>query len=240
MKISLIEILGKYHNYMKLFLALFLLPILSAAQIKVAGEMRNIMQKADLAGTIDLDTLKKENLYGLGVVEGLKGEIMIVDGNIFVTSVDNGHVKSQQSDVVKAAMLVYSKVEKWSPVSKPGRVQSLGELETYIESVISAGKNSSHEPFAFLIKTKKATISHHVIDWYSGTHHTMSNHKQFATTGESKNDEVTILGFYSDHHQGVFTHHDSKIHLHVLINETKIVGHIDQLQLQVYDLFIGH
>lgn len=75
-----------------------------------------------------------------------------------------------------------------------------------------------------------------MIDWKDGPAHTMANHKQFAMLGELEASNTTILGFYSNRHQGIFTHHDSKIHLHVISSDSKIVGHIDQLNFEQFEL----
>jgi len=55
-------------------------------KIQVAGEMSNIMRKGNLAAHIDLETMQKTNLYALGPVEGLKGEIIVLDGQVSVSS----------------------------------------------------------------------------------------------------------------------------------------------------------
>ncbi len=47
----------------------------SQSIVEVAGAMNNIMRKGDLAAHVDLDTMLKKNLYALGPVENLKGEI---------------------------------------------------------------------------------------------------------------------------------------------------------------------
>ena len=49
--------------------------------VKVVGQMKDVMWKGQLYGNINLDTIaNKTNLYGLGPVEYLAGEILIIDG----------------------------------------------------------------------------------------------------------------------------------------------------------------
>lgn len=216
---------------------LLLLPLSLYGQVKVAGEMRKIMQQADLSASIMLDTLNSDHLYGLGVAEGLKGEIIVLDGQSFVTTSGTDDLQTGTGTSVKAAMFVYETIDSWRLADqKP--VQSLQDLERHLESLIQQQGKSFNHPFAFLIKVKSGKINYHVIDWQPGTDHNMSNHRQFAKNGEITDDAATILGFYSDRHQGVFTHHDSKLHLHVLAGDSKIVGHVDKLYLQEYELFL--
>ena len=60
----------------------------------------------------------------------------------------------------------------------------------------------------------------------------MDNHKQFAYTGKMANSPATMLGFYSKHHQSIFTHHTTFIHVHIMDDKTKTVGHLDELQIK--------
>ena len=43
---------------------------------------------------------------------------------------------------------------------------------------------------------------------------------------------VSILGFYSEHHQGIFTHHSSFVHMHVKAGDDKIAGHLETIELE--------
>ncbi len=53
----------------------------SSSQVHIAGAMRNIMMKGDLAPNIDLDTIQMQNdMYGIGPADSLKGELLIDHG----------------------------------------------------------------------------------------------------------------------------------------------------------------
>jgi acetolactate decarboxylase len=45
--------------------------------------------------------------------------------------------------------------------------------------------------------------------------------------GSFVNEEVIIVGFYSDNHQGIFTPHSTNVHMHVYNPSKNIVGHVD-------------
>lgn len=213
-------------------LLLLAIPVFAHGQVKVAGEMKKIMQQGNLSASIDLDTLRSsEQLYGLGVAENLKGEIMIVAGQGYVTQVDAGHLKTSSTSGIKSAMFVFQSVTSWVPARVERPVPDLQALEGVLEELMKSNGKNKDESFAFLIKTSYATINYHVIDWQPGTAHTMSNHKAFSKPGQHVNGDVTILGFYSNHHQGVFTHHGTNIHLHMMTNDRKLVGHVDGLSI---------
>ncbi len=217
---------------MKLLVLIFLVPVLGYGQVQVAGEMREIMQLAKLSATIDIDSLDRSGVYGLGVVEGLKGEIIILDGEPYVTSVVKEVWSTEHSYKIKAAMLVYEKIESWETVLEKSAIQNLQDLEEHLQKLMGEKGKSRDKPFAFIIKSNFANVEYHVIDWKKGAIHTAASHKQFAKSGKLIDSEITILGFYSSNHQGIFTHHSSKIHLHVITDNHDLVGHVDELKLR--------
>lgn len=218
---------------MKILFGILLLvgvPEIEVPEVKVSGAMKNIMMQGDLSAHINLDTLNKRHLFALGPVAGLKGEIMILNGNTYSTSVNGKQLLNQQDKVSQAAMLVYSYVEKWKPVNSKVKISNYAELEKLIEATALAKGYDTEIPFAFKIETTTAKASYHVIDWKEGVTHTMENHKQFAYTGQVNSPSV-LVGFYSKHHQSIFTHHTTYMHIHLLEVKAKTVGHLDDIQI---------
>jgi acetolactate decarboxylase len=191
--------------------------------VTVYGELRAIMQRGDLSPKVSLDTMMlKPTTMGLGVVAGLKGEIIVVNGKFYNSSVENGSIVSNNNDSVRAAMLVTTLVGDNRDLLI-AEIQSMAWLESILKPY------STGDSFAFLIKANESDIIYHVIDWKDGARHTPDNHKQFAVKGKIENSSVIIVGFYSEQ-PGIFTPHTSKIHLHVFHPETGIVGHVEELK----------
>ena len=40
-----------------------------------------------------------------------------------------------------------------------------------------------------------------------------------------------MVGFYSDAHHGIFTHHSTNMHIHMKTGDHKVAGHVDDLTL---------
>jgi acetolactate decarboxylase len=205
--------------------------VIDVPEVKVSGAMKNIMMQGDLSAHINLDTLNKIYLFALGPVAGLKGEIMILDGKVYSTTMQNNQLQNQQDKISQAAMLVYSHVEKWKPVISKVKINNYAELEKLIETTAIVNGYDLEIPFAFKIETTPQKAAYHVIDWKEGTAHTMENHKQFAYTGHLDNTSSVLVGFYSKHHQSIFTHHTTYMHIHLLDEKTKTVGHLDDIQV---------
>jgi acetolactate decarboxylase len=189
--------------------------------------MRRIMQEGNLSASVSLDTLDLANLYALGPVAGLQGEIAVIDGHVYVarrkgTAVDTG------SALPAAAMLVHSRVKRWLEVPLGDSTVDLAAVESAIEAAAARHGYDLEKPFAFRIEGGISGWSH-IIHWESGVKHTMENHKQFALSGPIA--APMLIGFYSRHHAGVFTHHSTRLHMHVVNPATGYVGHVDELRL---------
>ncbi len=215
-------------------IALFLFSAIAVSmpEVKVSGAMKNVMMKGDFSAHADIDTMNKVHLYGLGPVAGLKGEIMVLDGKVFSTSKDGSKLLNQQDKVSKAAFLVYSNVEKWKTFSINTRISNYEELEKFVVTTAKTNGYDMEVPFAFKLEVVPEKISFHVIDWKKGTAHSMENHKQFAYAGEFFYKEIKMLGFYSTNHHSIFTHHTTNMHVHLMDEKTKTVGHLEEILIK--------
>lgn len=197
-------------------------------EVKVAGEMKKIMRQADLSAHISLDTLiNKPHIYGLGPAEGIKGEILIIDSKPYWCKVEAEQPVTIISQKIKAAMLVYAQVPGWKQTTITDEIKDYASLEKAVEKFASQNGQRLEEPFPFLIKGNINTASWHVIDWKEEVTHTFDNHKQFAKYGRFSNEPVVLLGFYSNKHHSIFTHHTTNMHIHVMDKRKTIVGHLE-------------
>jgi acetolactate decarboxylase len=199
--------------------------------VKVAGEMKNIMMKGNFKAFANLDTFTKANLYALGPVEDLKGEIMVLNGEVYSSTKSDTSIVNKINKANKAAMLVYSYVKSWKEINVYANVHSYEALENLIATTAKQNGYDTTVPFSFKIEAIPSAINYHIIDWEKAVKHTMENHKQFAYKGKTENSNVTLLGFYSDHHHSIFTHHTTNMHMHVLDEKTKNVGHLDNIKI---------
>lgn len=195
-----------------------------------SGALKNFMHKGDLSAKASLDTLEPVDLYALGALESLKGELIILDGQPYLSREIDGELVIEKSYEAKASLLVYSYISEWDEHEVRESVNSLEELESLVEEVgLKEGLNIE-KPFPFMLKGKMDLFRWHVINWpESDTVHTHQKHIESGLHATEKNREVTILGFYSRRHQGIYTHHTSHMHLHVLSDDLTLAGHLDQL-----------
>ena len=201
----------------------------SAATVRIAGAMRNVMMKGELQGTIDLDTISDKNhLYGLGPMEYLRGELLIVDGEAWQSSVESDSTMKVQSNwKVKAPFFVYSNVAEWEAFQLPDSIKTSKQLEGFLDVIT---KNTSR-PFTFKIKGTVTSADIHIVDLPEGSsvsspqeaHQGLQNYHLEEVPCE-------ILGFFSTEHQAVFTHHDSYVHMHLITDDHFWMGHLDTVE----------
>jgi acetolactate decarboxylase len=218
-------------------LCTFFLPLMAQnVDVKWAGALRDIMHKGDLSRKKGLKILgeKPENLYALGAVEGLKGEILIWNGKPFIGYVSaDSVVKIDTSFERNATLLVYAFIKNWQPFDVPDSIETYEELDVFIGQLASKnGFNPTEKPFPFLMKGKMATLDGHILNWRDGdTEHSHQKHIESGWHQQLTNVDVDILGFYSTEHKTIWTHHSTNMHLHFLTNDHQISGHLDDLTL---------
>ena len=197
--------------------------------VHVSGAIHTMMMEGHISATMALDSLAlKPHLYALGAVEKLKGEIQILNGRPYVSYALDSAVRIDTSFQRHAAMLVYSQVPVWDSVPLPQGITTTEELEEVLPALAQNYAIDLEQAFPFLITGVVDSVNWHVIDWPEGdTVHSHAKHKKSGLHGKLADQDVTLLGFYSTKHQGVFTHHGTNIHMHVFSADRTIAGHVD-------------
>jgi len=195
----------------------------------VVGEMRNVMWKGELGRVIKLDTISsKKNLYGLGPIEYLKGEIMVFDGITYTSIVVNETkllVKTKEE--VSAPFFAYSNISEWSEVEIVSSVKDLQSLETFLNQHFS----STDIPFFFKLEGLFKDAEIHIVNLPAGS---KVKSPQEAHQGQVNytlpQGSGTLLGFFSRKHKAIFTHHDTFMHIHLITAERDKMGHLEHIE----------
>lgn len=194
--------------------------------ITVVGAMRNVMMKGELQGTISLDTIQNnKHLYGLGPIEYLSGEILIVDGHAYQSKVvDDATMQVEESFTMRAPFFVYANVNEWHQHKLPDSIKTHKQLESFLDQISKTVKT----PFAFKLEGDIETANIHVVNLPTGS---IVRSPQDAHQGQVNykvtNEPVEIIGFFSRKHKSIFTHHDSFVHMHLITGDKKMMGHLD-------------
>ena len=201
------------------------------SDINIVGAMKNVMWKGELGATINLDSISnKVGLYGLGPESYLTGELLINDGNSYVSKVmSDSTMTVEKTFNTSAPFFVYANVNEWNEIELASNIKSIKDIEKLVDQKTTDSKR----PFAFKLTGKISKALIHIQNLPKGTK--VSSPKeahQGQTNYQLKDEEVTIIGFFSTEHKGIFTHHDSNIHLHLITKDNSKMGHLDELEIE--------
>jgi len=197
------------------------------------GALKQIMHQNDLAPKAALTDFKStKNFYALGALEQLKGEILVLHSHAFIAQQQDGQLEVNNSFDHKATLLVTAQVASWASFPVPDDVVSYKDLENFISKTAKGHGLDPNRPFPFLLEGIVASADWHVVNWKAGDkEHSHQKHINSGLKGSIKDREVDILGFYSEKHKAIFTHHSTFMHLHIKTKDDRIVGHLDDLTL---------
>lgn len=199
-------------------------------QPRIIGAMRNVMWKNELFARIDFDTLQnRANLYALGPLENLTGEFAIIDGRAWVAQVVDGQPVVTEEFAIRAPFTGYVYEPEWRQTPLDRHIRTTTDLNHWFDQHVA----EDHPPFFFRIDASIERAVYHVMDLPEGTEVTSPDiaHKLGRKYFTCREQPAELLGFYSRRHKGVFTHHDSHTHIHLLSKDKMHMGHLDSLLL---------
>jgi acetolactate decarboxylase len=213
------------------FLCLFTEFPLQAQKVFTSGAARNVMMGTDLSSTVKLDTLlNAEHLFALGPIHDLQGEITVFDGVPYTSRSNSGTISTTIDSAVRAPFLVYAYVQNWISVDVETSISSMEGLANLIDSVARVYGYAKDAVFPFRLHANWDKADFHIIMRDSlETEHSHERHDKAKQKFTDHNTSADLVGFYSMHHEGVFTHRGEFIHVHFLRSDRSATGHLDLL-----------
>ena len=199
----------------------------SDATVSVAGSMRATLFDGKLDGMIDLDTVERAGLYGLGPAEYLRGEVLVLDGVGYRSRVTGpADMVVEQTLDLDPPFFVYTHQHEWYEYTIPANVLDMPQLLDYLDRLTE----DRLRPFVFRLSGPVESATIHVQNLAPGV---VPRSPKEAHRGQQnyvlRNRQVDMLGFFSTTHQGVFTHHDSYGHVHLITRDRTLMGHLDEV-----------
>jgi acetolactate decarboxylase len=189
----------------------------------IAGDIRGHAALADLAAT--------PHLYGLGPLEGLRGEVSIFGGLPSIARVDAGAVVTTETWDARACFLVWAQVMSWSERPIASALEGLGRVEDEAIALAREQGLDLERPFPFRIRGSAAAATLHVLDKRDGLPHNADRHEQAKVRQTLKRTAVELIGFHSRRHRGVFTPRDADVHVHLRTGDGRVSGHLEDIRL---------
>ncbi len=222
-----------------MFLALLALTLLAdpatrpveVPAVKVVGSRQHIID-GDLGGRMRLGDLPPGDVVGVGPIEGLLGEVTILDGELHVGVLDdNGQPLDLPPDVAEqksAIFLAYSIVPDWASVEIEPPADLAG-LQSAIETAATEqGMDLDATPFAVKIRGNLTHLRYHIM-WRVMD----ADHPSPVRVFERQDVEATLVGFYTrTDADGHYSHPGKPLHLHAVLpsesdDAATVSGHVE-------------
>ncbi|MCX7192709.1 MAG: acetolactate decarboxylase [Proteobacteria bacterium] len=212
--------------------------------IEYTGAQKDIFTKGKAERVMSLETLAgRPGLYGVGPVEGFDGEITVLDGKPYVAKVRQSGKTVEETPNHGAFFFVWTEQSQWQVIPIPVTVKSYVDLQNFVKNQAGDVGIDTDKPFPFRLSGTPTEIKWHInVDRTEGKTVTNELFVKSKASYISNNESVDIIGFYSEHHGGVFVsdyvpaiNRDSgkknAIHIHFVSRADKMTGHIDNIVL---------
>lgn len=198
-------------------------------QVRYSGAMNAMGNSYDF--NMWLDSIpNKSHLFGMGPYDKMKGEITVVDGKpYFATAFVEGSYEVGESWDIRSPFFVYAHVDQWKSFKLEGNLKSVLDIQEAVAKMAKSHGYDTSKPFPFKIKGTFDALTAHIVTprnpEVEGYREGVKSQKFsfIGTKGE-------LIGFYSEHHQGIYTHHDSFVHIHFLSKDKLFMGHLDAIE----------
>ena len=212
--------------------------------VEYTGAQKDIFSKGKAERVMSLESLAgRPGLYGVGPVEGLDGEITVFDGKPYVSKVRETGKVLEQTHNHGAFFFVWAEQAQWQAFPIPEAVKSYVDLQNFVKAQAGAAGIDTSKPFPFRLTGTPTEIKWHInVDRTEGKTLTQELFVKSKASYVTNNEPVDIIGFYSEHHGGVFVSdyvpaikRDSGLknasHIHFVSRADKMTGHIDNITL---------
>ncbi len=218
-----------------LVLASCVAPVPWDEEVQAYGALRAMFHDDQTGPMVNLDQLlPAPDLYGVGALADLAGEVTILGGKAYLSYPDGDTARTEtvSTSDEAATLLVATHVPAWRSIVTEAPIQ-FEELGEKIGELASAAGMDVDRRLPFLLEGEFEDLRWHVIDGRRLAAGGTSHEEHMGTAVKLKRDRAsaTLIGFYSKTDQGVFTHMGSVTHVHAVLEEPLSAGHVDHVTI---------
>ena len=202
--------------------------------VKNIGSRLKIINDGDFSATVSLDTLIEiPNLFAIGPIEGLKGEVTIYNGEISVATLENNKPKfTSKASGTNSIFMVYGNSLHWKKIIIEKSLSGIDEIENFVKKQLIANGLTIESSFPFRIEGNVSSLDYHIIYKKDNAPHNKIEHQKAKQKFGIENMDVKIVGFWADSlGENVYTHPGYRTHIHFIQKEQNLSGHIDNVKI---------
>lgn len=204
------------------------------------GGMHETIGQRQHHGRVGLaEIMKRPRFYGVGALEGLRGEITIQDSVAIVTGVTpDGRLQPLAPADLQATLLVGQSIGQWMNVTLTETVSHVQFDEVIATTAARAGVDTA-VPFMFVVDGEFTDVRLHVINGACPIHARMKNltldPDEQPHEWEAKRLTGTLVGVYAADAVGKLTHPATSTHVHLIYQDHDtgqiVTGHLERVGL---------
>jgi alpha-acetolactate decarboxylase len=201
------------------------------------GTMREAIGQKQSQGRVALaDLAGKEHFYGVGALEGLKGEVTFMDSQPTVTGVtDDGKLAGMDGAALQATMLAGASVPAWRERAIETDTPPADFDRVVRDAAVAAGMDAA-KPFVFALEGEFTDVRLHVIHGACPMHARMQKIElpkdQRPFEGEYGAIRGKLVGIYAEDAVGKLTHPATSTHVHLVFTDeasgATVTGHVER------------
>lgn len=192
------------------------------------GTLHEVLGQGQTQGRVVLaEASTSPGTVGIGALEGLSGEVVVFEGEVYTGRVESEEVVSTRGDSRdQAAFLAVADVPAWEELHL-ARTLGWEQLEPFLKEFSDQNQLSESDAFPFVIEGQLLSLKSHVINGSCPIAHPdgPAPARQAAQKATGR-----LVGFYSKLPPGTLTHHGSRLHVHVVLaGGEPLVAHVDEV-----------
>lgn len=206
------------------------------------GEMHVAIGQQEHGGRVRLgDLVKRPHFYAVAALEGLTGEVTIHNGQVTVTTVQEGRLQPAEGSLLEkqATLLVGAYVPSWKEVQVANDVAP-EKFDAFVENVAQEVGIATDTPFVFTVQGDLLSVRMHVINGACPIRARMKKirlpKEQQPVESEMAEVTGTVVGVFAKDAVGRLTHPATSMHGHVLVRDpatgNTVTGHLEQVGIK--------
>jgi hypothetical protein len=211
----------------------------TSGSIRQYGAMRQVMREAQTQPRFPLIDAAYPRMYGVGAMAGLRGEVTIDDGRVWITQAASGELLPSGPTPAPddhATLLTVAHISRWHertvlPVEGELEGKTLEEaIRTLAAAHALGGRDAAEFPLVFTIDTQAAALELHVVDGFCPHTEGVADAARLRVL---PGERVRIIGIHAPGREGELTHHGTALHAHAILTRDgrTLTAHIDSLRV---------